>query len=117
VTIKVACHIMKGRQAIHLLIEAADGVVVIVGVDVHKVDCIPCWVKQEDQDVALEGWAQTGKAVMDIGHNTRGIPPYHGLYNVQPVRVLGHTNDVICYSDAGLSSKLACYVTLNARVQ
>jgi hypothetical protein len=44
VTIKVASHIVEGQQAIHLLIEAADGVVVIVGVDVHKINCIPHWV-------------------------------------------------------------------------
>jgi hypothetical protein len=33
-------------------------------------------------DVAPEGRAQMGKVVMDIGHNMRGVPPYHGLYNV-----------------------------------
>jgi hypothetical protein len=45
VTIKVAPHIMKGWQAIHLLIEVADGIIAIVGVDVHKINCIPCWVE------------------------------------------------------------------------
>jgi hypothetical protein len=70
----------------------------VVGVDIHKIDCIPHQVKQEDQyvmvinNVVPEGQAQTGKAVVDIGHNTRGIPPYHGPYNVQPVGVLRHTN-------------------------
>jgi hypothetical protein len=92
---------MKGWQAIHLLIEAADGIVAIVGIDVHEVDCIPRWVQREDQDVAvidnvtLEGRAQTGKADMDIGHNLRGSPPYHGPYNVQPIRVLRRTNDIV----------------------
>jgi hypothetical protein len=92
---------MKGQQAIHLLIEVADGIIVIVGVDIHKVDCIPCWVKREDQDVVVinnvtpEGWAQRGKAVMDISHNLRGSPPYHGPYNVQQIGVLRHTDVII----------------------
>jgi hypothetical protein len=101
VTIKVASHVMKGWQAIHLLIEMADGVVVIVGVYVHKIDCIPCWVKRENQYIAMvddvmpEGWVQTGKAVVvvDVSHNARGSPPYNGPYNVQPIRVLRHTNN------------------------
>jgi hypothetical protein len=101
VTIKIASHVMKGWQAIHLLVEAADGIVAIVGVDVHEVDCIPCWVQREDQDVVVidnvmpESRAQTGEVVMDIGHNLRGSPPYHGPYNVQPIRVLRHTNDIV----------------------
>jgi hypothetical protein len=73
----------------------------IVRIDVHKIDCVPCWVKREDQyvavidDVAPESQAQMGKAVMDIGHNARGIPPYHGPYNVQPIGVLRRTHDVV----------------------
>jgi hypothetical protein len=58
VTIKVAPHIMKGWQAVYLLIEVADGIVVIVGVDIHKVDHIPCWVEQENQ---FQGGSCTNK--------------------------------------------------------
>jgi hypothetical protein len=41
VTIKVTSHIMEGQKAIHLLVEVADGVIVIVRIDVHKVNHIP----------------------------------------------------------------------------
>jgi hypothetical protein len=101
VTIKVTSHIMKGQQAIHLLVEAANGIVVIVRVDVHKIDCIPHWVKRENQyiamvnDVSPEGQAKTGKVVVDVSHNARGSPPYHRPYNVQPIRVLRRTNVVV----------------------
>jgi hypothetical protein len=73
----------------------------IIGIDVHKIDCIPHWVEQENQNVTAidkvtpESWAKTGKAVVDIGHNARGLPPYHGLYNVQPVGVLRCTNNIV----------------------
>jgi hypothetical protein len=36
---------MKGQQAVHFLVEAADGIVVIIGADIHKIDHIPHWVK------------------------------------------------------------------------
>jgi hypothetical protein len=35
VTIKVASYVVEGQKAIHLLIEAADGVIVIIGIDVR----------------------------------------------------------------------------------
>jgi hypothetical protein len=101
VTIKVASHVMKGWQTIHLLIEAAYSIIAIVRIDVHKIDCVPHWVEQDDQDVAViddvasESWAQTVKAVMDVGHNARGLPPYHRSYNIQPVGVLRCTNNII----------------------
>jgi hypothetical protein len=55
---------MKGWQAIYLLIKAADGIVVIVRIDVHEVNHILCWVKRENEHIAMvNDVAPEGQAV------------------------------------------------------
>jgi hypothetical protein len=73
-TIEVTSHIMKGRKVVYLLIEAANSVVTIIRIDVHKVNWLPCQKQQGNKDVmgiddvVPKSRAETTEAVMDIGH-------------------------------------------------